>query len=154
MLAGWLLAVSCSPAPRTATSGRDPNTPPCADGNSACSPAASAAPADRAQSTGAASDGALNFALINLTGQLIHAVYVSPHGSTGWEENVLGRDQLFNGETLEISFNPAEQSVNWDLRIQDANGRYAEWKNLNLREISIIKLRLDGHNMIVSAEAE
>jgi hypothetical protein len=154
VLAGCLPAVSCSPAPPTAAGGRDPNTPPCAPGNPACSSPSAAAPVGSAQTPGAASSGALDFALINLTGQMISAVYVSPHGSTGWEENVLGRDQLSSGETVEISFSPTEQSVNWDLRVEDADGRHAEWKNLDLREISAIKLRLNVYNKTVLAEVE
>lgn len=128
VLAGGLLAASCTPAPRMAAGG--------------------------AQAASTPSAGTQDFALVNFTGQTLHAVYVSPHGSAGWEENVLGSDQLFNGDTVEISFNPAEQSVNWDLRVEDADGRHVEWKNLNLREISRIKLRLNARDKTVTAEVE
>jgi hypothetical protein len=155
VLAGGLLVASCAPAPRTATGGHDQHTPPpCAPGNLACVSPTPAAPAGIAQAASTASAGTPDFALVNFTGQTLHAVYISPHNSTGWEENVLGRDQLFNGETVEVSFSPAEQSVNWDLRVEDADGRHVEWKNLNLREISTIKLRLNARDKTVTAEAE
>lgn len=154
VLVGGLLVASCTPAPRTATGGHDQHTPLCAPGNPACVSPTPAAPAGSAQAASTPSAGTLDFALVNFTGQTLHAVYVSPHGSTGWEENVLGRDQLLNGETVEVSFSPAEQFVNWDLRVEDAGGRHVEWKNLNLREISTIKLRLNARDKTVTAEAE
>ncbi len=101
-----------------------------------------------------ASTGALDFTLINLTGSTIRAVYVSPHDSAGWEENVLGQDKLFNGETVKIRFRPEEQSVVWDLRVEVRRRSTAEWKNLNLREISKITLRIGEGQNVVMAEAE
>jgi hypothetical protein len=95
---------------------------------------------------------ALDFTLVNVTGSTLHAIYVSPHDSAGWEENVLGRDELLDSETVEIRFNPEEKSLVWDIRAEDGNGTNAEWKNLNLRDISKITLRL-GQDVVV-AEAE
>ena len=98
--------------------------------------------------------GALDFTLVNFTGVTIRSVYISPHDSAGWEEDVLGRDILLNGGTVSISFSPEEQAVRWDLRVEDPDGNNAEWRNLNLREISKVTLRLSGDRKAVIAEAE
>lgn len=100
----------------------------------------------------ATSDTTLDFTLVNFTRSNLHAVYVSPHDSPGWEENVLGRDQLPDGDTLKIRFRPEEKAAMWDLRVEDENGNNVELKNLNLREIS--KLTLRRGNNVVLAEAE
>jgi hypothetical protein len=100
----------------------------------------------------AASSAPLDFTLVNFTRFNLYAIYVSPHDSTGWEENVLGRDQLFDGDFVKIRFSPEEKADIWDLRVEDENGNNAEWKNLNLREISKITLRT-GENAVL-AEAE
>jgi hypothetical protein len=116
-------------------------------------PAGATAPtAGDSETADAASDGALDFTLVNFTRFNLYSIYVSPHDSAGWEENILGREQLFDGDTVKIRFNPSEKAVRWDLRVEDENGNNAEWKNLNLREISRITLRTG--NDVVIAEAE
>lgn len=93
-----------------------------------------------------------DFTLVNFARTNLYAVYVSPHDSSGWEENVLGRDLLFEGEHVKIRFSPEEKAVLWDLRVEDESGNNAVWKNLNLREISKITLRRS--EQVVTAEAE
>jgi hypothetical protein len=126
-----------------------------ADKSPHASPAASGttdARAGGAAIPGAASAGALDFTLVNFTRFNLYAVYVSPHDSAGWEENVLGNDQLYDGNTVRIRFSPEERAVMWDLRVEDEYGNNAEWKNLNLREISKITLRTGGDVVIAEAE--
>ena len=48
-----------------------------------------------------------------------------------------------SGNTLNIRFNPDETAVTWDMRIEGADGHYAEWNNLNLGDTSQIRLRLE-----------
>jgi hypothetical protein len=100
----------------------------------------------------AASAGELDFALVNFAHLNLRAVYLSPRDSAGWEENVLGRDGLLDGEIVRIGFSPEEKSAEWDLRVEDNNGNYAEWKSLDLREISRLTLRRD--NDVAAAEAQ
>jgi len=85
----------------------------------------------------------LDFSLINLTGAPVTGVYLSPSASSGWEENILAGSDLKSGNTLNIRFNPNETAVTWDMRIEGADGHYAEWKNLNLGDTSQITLRLE-----------
>jgi hypothetical protein len=99
------------------------------------------------------SSGQLDFTLNNFTGTTLRAVYVSPHDSAGWEENVLGGEQLLDGETVEIRFGPEERAAVWDIRVEDVEGKNsAEWKNLDLRGISTLTLSVDKGVAIAEAE--
>ena len=98
--------------------------------------------------------GGLDFTLVNLSGLEIHAVYVSPHDSLGWEENIIGSDQLEDGEAVDIRFNPDEKHAMWDLRVVDNYGNNAEWRDLSLREISKITIRTSLNQEDLQAEAE
>ena len=113
-----------------------------------------ASDADKTAPSGVAFDGALDFTLVNHTGATLQAIYVSPLDSEGWEENVLGRDELSDGEAVEIGFSPEEKAVRWDLRVEDGKGNSAEWKSLDLREISRITLSIGEGMDVVIAEAE
>ena len=48
--------------------------------------------------------GDQDFKLVNKTGVEIHALHVAPHSSNEWGEDILGKDTLDNGESLEITF--------------------------------------------------
>ncbi|HEX8633835.1 MAG TPA: hypothetical protein VF703_06760 [Pyrinomonadaceae bacterium] len=149
-LACLLVAVVCSCSPPPGSARDDANQAPRASSTSANTTAPATAGDSRIHD--AALAGTLDFTLINYTGLGLSAVYVSPHDSAGWEENVLGREELFDGEFVEIKFAPAETIAGWDLRVEDKHGNNAEWKNLNLREISRITLRR-GDDVVV-AEVE
>ena len=121
------------------------NTKPAPGITPASTPAAAAAsPATQ----GAGQD----FTLVNKTGVEIHAVYITPHDGDDWEEDILGRDTLPNGETVDIKFHREETAENWDLRIEDSKGNAIEWENLNLLKIS--KATLFYENGKARAEVE
>ena len=124
------------------TTNTNTNTAPA--GTPASTPAAAASPA----SQGAAQD----FSLVNKTGVEIHAVYISPHDADDWEEDILGRDTLPTGESVDIKFHRNETAENWDLRIEDSKGNAIEWENLNLLKIS--KATLFYENGKARAEVE
>lgn len=86
--------------------------------------------------------GGLRLNLDNFTGSTLRAVYVSPSDSKGWEENVLGGDQLNDGDTVDIRFSPEEDAVLWDIKVESTDGHYAEWKGLGLCGASRITLLL------------
>lgn len=137
----WLLATACGCASNAGTGG---------GGSTAreASAATTAAPADDRA-------GRLGFMLTNLTGARLRAVYVSPSGSGGWEENVLGEGGLADGDSVELRFNPEEKAAEWDLRVEGADEHFAEWKGLRLGGVSGITLYLDvvGERVVV-AEVE
>lgn len=84
--------------------------------------------------------GDQDFTLVNETGIEIHAVYISPHSSDDWEEDVLGKDTLPDGESVDIAFSRKEKAKVWDLRVEDKDGDSYEWEKLNLLEISKVTL--------------
>lgn len=98
----------------------------------------------------------LDFTLTNLTGRGVVGVYVSPHDSDRWGENLLGEERLPTHQSVEIRFRPeGEEVAVWDLRIESRAGYAAEWKGLNLREVFRITLRVEttGEPVVV-AEVE
>jgi hypothetical protein len=84
--------------------------------------------------------GKQDFTLHNRTGVEIHELYVSPHSSDDWEEDVLGRDTLPDGESVDITFSPKEKAKLWDLKVVDGKGNSITWDSLNLLEISEVTL--------------
>jgi hypothetical protein len=135
------LAAACSsPGPATNTT----NTANAANAaNRAATPASTpaASNANSTNSAGAANTaGAQDFTLVNKTGVEIHALHVSPHASDDWEEDVLGRDTLPDGASVDIKFNRDEKAALWDLRIEDKDGNHIEWENLDLLKISKVTL--------------
>ena len=88
----------------------------------------------------ASAQAAQDFTLVNKTGVEIYALYVTPHNANAWGEDILGADTLLNGETLDISFSRKERAKLWDLRVEDDDGNFIEWENLNLLEISKVTL--------------
>ena len=94
--------------------------------------------------TAFARSGRQDFLLHNQTGVELHSVYVSPHSTDDWEEDVLGRDTLPNDESVKISFNDRDKHVHWDLKVTDKDGNSLEWYDLNLVEIHEVTLHWDA----------
>jgi len=84
--------------------------------------------------------GDQDFTLVNKTGVEIHQVFVSAHSSDEWEEDILGKDTLPDGESVEISFSPKEKADSWDLKVTDASDNSIIWENLSLTEITDVIL--------------
>lgn len=82
----------------------------------------------------------LDFTLKNDTGLIINELYVSPNSSDDWEEDILGRDVLKDGESLDITFSRTEKTCNWDLKIIDEDKDPVEWEKLDLCTASHITL--------------
>lgn len=127
----------------------------------ACACASSAGPdgagaiAIEAAATAAGRAGTSGFTLVNYTGANLRAVYVSPSGSGGWEENVLGGGGLADGDSVELRFSPEEKAAEWDMRVEGADEHFAEWKGLRLGGVSRITLYLDvAGERVVVAEVE
>ena len=106
----------------------------------ATTPAPASSPAAPSNTSSDASQGKQDFTLVNKTGVEIDKLFISPHSSNDWEEDILGRDTLPDGETVDIKFHREEKSALWDLRIEDSKGNGIEWENLNLLEIAKVTL--------------
>src|SRR6185295_6771842 len=93
----------------------------------------------------AMAQGKQDFTLHNNTGVEIHKLFISPHSTDEWEEDILGKDTLADGESVEITFSRKETAKLWDLKVVDKEGTSIEWENLNLLEISEVTLHFkDG----------
>lgn len=99
-------------------------------------------------------NGRQNFSLENHTGYKISEVYVSPSKASTWEDDVLGKDELANGETVAIRFSRSDKSCNWDLKVVYDDGDTSEWEDFNLCKISIIRLFYDRKKNTSWAETE
>jgi hypothetical protein len=84
--------------------------------------------------------GKQDFVLHNQTGVEIHQLFVSPHSTDDWEEDILGKGTLPDGESVKITFEDREKHVHWDLKVVDGKGNSIEWEDLNLIEISEVTL--------------
>jgi hypothetical protein len=96
-----------------------------------------------AQTDPSATAGAQDFTLVNKTGVEIDKVFISPHDADDWEEDILGRDTLPDGQSVDVKFSRNEKAAMWDLRIEDSAGNAIEWESLNLLEISKVTLLYD-----------
>jgi hypothetical protein len=89
--------------------------------------------------------GSQDFTLVNHTGHAIVQVYVSPSRSNDWQEDVLGDDTLGNGTSVHITFSRNSRPSHWDVKVVFADGSSKSWSHFNLREITTITLKRDGH---------
>ncbi len=106
--------------------------------NTTASPAANA---NNSNASSSASDSAAqDFTLVNQTGVEIDKVFISPHDADDWEEDILGKDTLPTGQSVDIKFQREETAAQWDLRVEDKQGNAIEWENLNLLKISKVTL--------------
>ena len=92
----------------------------------------------------AAFAGEQDFTLVNKTGVEIHKVFISPHSSDEWGEDILGKDTLDDGESVDITFPKRARAAHWDLKIVDEKGNSITWESLNLLEIAKVTLHYKG----------
>jgi len=80
------------------------------------------------------------FTLRNQTGVEIHQLYLSPHSSDDWEEDVLGREALPDGENVQVNFDDRDKNEMWDLKVVDVKGASITWEKLDLTKISDVTI--------------
>ena len=96
----------------------------------------------------------LDFSLVNKTGYGIDEVYVAPHSSDTWSQN-LSSNPLENGETLNISFDEGVKAAKWDIKIVWVDeGAPVVWMNCKLAEISKFILHYNRDTDETSADTE
>jgi len=130
LVASAISLVGCNQnkAGNTGTTTNSSAAAPAANSSAATAGSNSAAPA-----AGASADATnQNFTIRNNTGQTINELYVSAVSTDDWEEDILGRDTLPNGEAAQIAFERAEAQCQWDLRVVFENGQSLEERGVNL----------------------
>ena len=111
----------------------------------ACAVAVCAAAAFGSTSAKAAGQNQkLDFTLVNKTGFTIDSVFVSPADDDDWGEDVMGKDVLDNGESVEITFSPKEKACKWDLKVVDSDKDEVEWTEIDLCKASEITLKYEN----------
>lgn len=102
-----------------------------------------------------AAEAKQDFILVNKTGYAISEAYVSPTKSDDWEEDVLGRDTLDDGEAWQIKFNRSVKTCKWDLKVvyEDDNS-HAIWQGIDLCTVGKITIHYNRKNDTTSADFE
>jgi hypothetical protein len=157
LTAGLLLAAACSSTGTgnkntavTVNTSSGPAQP--SSGANTAAPAATNT-ASTANSSASPSEGAAqDFTLANATGVEIDKLYISPHDVDDWEEDILGRDTLPSGESVQIKFHRSEKAAMWDIRVEDKQGNSIEWENINLLEILKVTLHYENGKPVADAE--
>ena len=90
----------------------------------------------------AAQNAELDFKLENKTGINIYSIYIAPHDSDEWGDDVMEEDILRNGESVDLTFHPKARAAKWDLRIEDKDGESVEWENFDLTKISVLTIKI------------
>ncbi|MBF0154516.1 MAG: argininosuccinate lyase [Magnetococcales bacterium] len=82
-----------------------------------------------------------DFTLVNNTKYTIDKVFVSPSHSEDWENDVLGRDTMADGEAVPIHFSRDTTTCSWDLKVvYTDDGSSAVWHEIDLCSISKITI--------------
>ncbi|MDQ2104418.1 hypothetical protein [Azospirillum isscasi] len=103
---------------------------------------------------GIAQAGQQDFTILNKTGYPLKHIYVSESDNEKWDEDVLGRDVLEDGESFDLSFGKAEKTCKWDMKVIYDDGESAIWQDLNLCKISKLTLRWNKNTGVTSANIE
>jgi hypothetical protein len=99
-----------------------------------------------------ARDDKLGFDLVNKTGYGIQELYIGPHSSDDWGENLLS-DPFENGDTIAIT---SKGSANrWDIKIVWVDpDKPVQWMNCKLAGISKFIMHYDRDTGETSADTE
>ncbi len=87
--------------------------------------------------------GPQDFVLVNNTGYPIYQVNISPASSNDWQEDVLGKQILNNGEALQVGFNSGNVQM-WDINAIFEDGSSIAWYGIDLLSTSQVTLNKDG----------
>lgn len=98
--------------------------------------------------------GSQDFSIVNATGYNLKHIYVSESNNDNWDEDILGRDLLNDGEELEVSFDRDENTCKWDLKVIYEDSESAIWNGLNLCQVSKVTLRWNKSTGVTSAKVE
>lgn len=103
---------------------------------------------------GVAMAGSQDFTIVNKTGYALKHIHVSETNNNSWDEDILGRDILNDGEYFEVQFGKAEKTCKWDMKVTYDDNSTAVWEGLNLCQISKLTLRWNKNTGVTSANIE
>jgi hypothetical protein len=73
--------------------------------------------------------------IVNHTRHTITHFYASNTGSNDWEEDILGKDELARGETIDIDIDDGTGKCKFDFKAVFSDGESVEKTNINVCEI-------------------
>ena len=87
---------------------------------------------------GIVSAGKQDFTLVNKSPFKIVGFWVAPADSDDWEENILDGMSVASNESIDITFDNANNVTWWNFRIKDSSGKIWNWEKnkYNLTQIS------------------
>jgi hypothetical protein len=95
-----------------------------------------------------------DFKLANKTGYQIDEVYVSPHSSDDWGNDVMGRDALASGDAVNIHFPHSSSACNFDIKVKYNDGSTATWAGVDLCSYETVSLYWDADKQVTHAVGE
>lgn len=75
--------------------------------------------------------------ITNRTGYTIFYMYLSPSNSTIWEEDVLGKDVLMNGDTQRVTLT-GYSNPNFDIRLVDEDNDSYTFMNVDVSRQDLV----------------
>lgn len=84
-----------------------------------------------------------DFVLVNNTGYPIYQINISPASANDWQEDVLGKQILNNGESLQVGFNSGNIQM-WDINAIFEDGSTLSWYGIDLLSTYQVTLNNDG----------
>ena len=97
-------------------------------------------------------EGKQDFNLVNKTGYDIKSVFVSPSKSSDWEDDVLGKESLGDGDSWDIKFRRSSHTCKWDLKVvYEVDSSTAVWSDIDLCQVEKITIRYNKNTDATSA---
>jgi hypothetical protein len=80
--------------------------------------------------------GDQDFTLHNNTSKTLKSLYVSPHSSDDWGDDILGEDELESGQSVHVKFPRDEDKCHWDVKGEFEGGGTAEIDDVDFCSVS------------------
>ncbi len=80
--------------------------------------------------------GDQDFSLHNNTSKTMKSLYVSPHSSDDWGDDILGQDELDAGQSVNVKFPRDEDKCHWDVKGEFEGGGTAEVDDVDFCSVS------------------
>ena len=79
--------------------------------------------------------------IVNKTGKTLKHFYASTTGTDSWEEDILGRDVIADGETFDIDVDDGSGACKYDFKAVFENGASSVHNNVNVCQVSSFTYR-------------
>lgn len=98
--------------------------------------------------------GDQDFTLVNKTSYDIASVYASPVKADNWGNDIMGKDVLADGASVNITFPHDANACHWDIKVVYEDKETAVWNDINLCEVSKITVHWNKDTGETSAVTE